>query len=68
VRGDAEPARFLEAIGGAAGALVIGVHLPGYRKPAAIGPLHPNAWLRITPDNRVIVAVEIPELGQGSRT
>jgi len=59
---------FLEAIGGAAGALVIGVHLPGCRKPAAIGPLHPNAWLRITPDNRVIVAVEIPELGQGSRT
>src|ERR1041384_285859 len=64
--------RFLETIGGA---LVIGVYLPGCRTPAgpgrpagAAGTFRPNAWLRITPDNRVIVAVEIPELGQGSRT
>ena len=28
----------------------------------------PNAWLRITPDDQITVFVEIPEMGQGSRT
>jgi isoquinoline 1-oxidoreductase beta subunit len=39
--------------------------------PASGGPLtvfKPNVWLRITSDNQIVLLVEEPELGQGSRT
>ena len=58
---------FLRAASWTAGALVIGVDLPGCRRSNA-AVLAPNAWLRITSDDRVIVMVEPPELGQGART
>jgi isoquinoline 1-oxidoreductase beta subunit len=58
----------------AAGALILGfclpprgqVHEPNSRDGFMV--FKPNAWLRITADNRITVLVEKPELGQGSRT
>ncbi len=35
---------------------------------AAPGPFVPNAWLRITPDDRITIVTEVPEMGQGPRT
>jgi isoquinoline 1-oxidoreductase beta subunit len=35
---------------------------------AAPEPYRPNAWIRITPDNRITVLCEVPEMGQGPRT
>src|SRR5580765_5432817 len=56
------------AAGVAAGAgLVIGFYLPhgeGSRKES----FSPNAYLRITPDNKVTVVVARSEMGQGVRT
>jgi isoquinoline 1-oxidoreductase subunit beta len=71
--GDADIHRrdFLKMGAGAAGALVLGFRVP-VRGQESRGPdpsvFAPNAWLQITPDDRVIVFVEKPELGQGSRT
>jgi isoquinoline 1-oxidoreductase beta subunit len=53
--------------GVAAGAgLVIGFYLP--HKGASEKEFSPNAYLRITPDNRVTVVVARSEMGQGVRT
>ncbi|HET7215404.1 MAG TPA: xanthine dehydrogenase family protein molybdopterin-binding subunit [Terriglobia bacterium] len=54
--------------GGAA--LVLGFYLPGAPASSATADevFKPNAWIRITPDNRITVLVEIPEMGQGPRT
>ena len=53
--------------GVAAGAgLVIGFYLP--HKGASEKEFSPNAYLRITPDNRVTVVVARSEMGQGIRT
>ena len=55
-------------------ALLLGFHLPvsgRARKPApsaAAEDFVPNAWLRITTDNRITILAEKPELGQGSWT
>ena len=65
---------FLEEGVKTAGALMLGFYLPPSAKPrkAALdapgGAFRPNAWLRISADNRITVLVEKPELGQGSRT
>lgn len=55
-----------------AGALVIGVMLPigkvfaqAANPPA---PANPNAFIRITPDNKVTVLIKHVEMGQGPRT
>jgi isoquinoline 1-oxidoreductase beta subunit len=51
----------------AAGGLVIGFYLPhgeGSRKES----FSPNAYLRITPDNKVTIVVARSEMGQGVRT
>jgi isoquinoline 1-oxidoreductase beta subunit len=59
---------------GVAAALLLGFHLPASaraRKPvlaAASDTFAPNAWLRITPDNRITIFAEKPELGQGAWT
>jgi isoquinoline 1-oxidoreductase subunit beta len=51
----------------AAGAgLVIGFYLPHGTKEKK--PFSPNAYLRITPDNKIIVVVARSEMGQGVRT
>ena len=39
-----------------------------WRAAAAPGPYRPNAWIRITADNRITVFSEVPEMGQGPRT
>ena len=55
--------------GAAAGAgLVIGVYLPHGMKHAAGDAFSPNAYLNITPDNKVTVVVARSEMGQGVRT
>ena len=52
----------------AAGAgLVIGFYLP-HREGSRRDSLSPNAYLRITPDNRVTIVVARSEMGQGVRT
>jgi isoquinoline 1-oxidoreductase beta subunit len=65
---------FLAGGASAAAALLLGFHLPASgraRKPVlatASGTFAPNAWLRITPDNRITILAEKPELGQGAWT
>src|SRR5437879_994237 len=55
-------------VGAAAGAgLVIGFYLPhGSSSNAEV--FSPNAFLRITPENKVIIVVARSEMGQGVRT
>jgi isoquinoline 1-oxidoreductase beta subunit len=66
--------KFLSGGLGLSSALLLGFHLPvsgRARKPsldAAKKALVPNAWLRITPDNRITILAEKPELGQGAWT
>jgi isoquinoline 1-oxidoreductase beta subunit len=65
---------FLKTSAQTAGAFILGFYLPARmqtQEPTPGRPVEvfkPNAWLRITADNRVTVLVEKPELGQGSRT
>ena len=57
------------AAGGAA--LVLGFYLPGKAtaNPASEGSVFkPNAWVRISQDNKVTILVEKPEMGQGAQT
>ena len=59
---------FLTA-GVAAGAgLVIGFYLPRGPKSGSGEAFSPNAYLRITPDNKVTIVVARSEMGQGVRT
>ncbi len=63
---------FLEATAVAGAGLVIGIHLPA-RGPRGIAPPYPapfapNAWLRINPDESVLVIVDRSEMGQGVTT
>src|SRR5262252_2075803 len=53
-------------IAGAAG-LVIGFYLP-HKGAAEKESFSPNAYLRITPDNKITVVVARSEMGQGVRT
>jgi isoquinoline 1-oxidoreductase beta subunit len=56
------------AVGVAAGAgLVVGFYLPHGRR-AGKEVFSPNAYLRITPDNKVTIVVARSEMGQGVRT
>ncbi len=58
-------------VAGSAAALVLGfTWAPGGRAFAAItaAPFKPNAWLRITPDDRVTVVCGSAEMGQGVHT
>ena len=62
----------------AGGALVVAVHLPSCaflpgpsgmaRHAASTGELKPNAWVRITPDNRIVFTLDRVEMGQGTMT
>lgn len=55
--------------GVAAGAgLVIGFYLPHGSKGSTADVFSPNAYLKITPEDRVIVVVARSEMGQGVRT
>jgi isoquinoline 1-oxidoreductase beta subunit len=62
---------FFQTAGVAGAGLVIGFYLPtrrGIAAPAAAGPFAPNAWLRIDPDESVLVMVDRSEMGQGVAT
>ena len=63
--------RFLKRSALTTGALVVGFYLPGRSRIAhasASASLSPNAFLTITPDDRVIVYVNHSEMGQGVYT
>lgn len=51
-----------------AGALVVGFTLPMSGRVQAAGVFQPNAFVRITPDNRVTIVVGAAEMGQGVLT
>jgi isoquinoline 1-oxidoreductase subunit beta len=56
-------------VGAAAGAgLVIGFYLPHGSAAKAAEAFAPNAYLKITPDNKVTIVVARSEMGQGVRT
>ena len=54
-------------VAGAAG-LVIGFYLPHGKGSSGSDAFSPNAYLRITPDNKVTIVVARSEMGQGVRT
>jgi isoquinoline 1-oxidoreductase beta subunit len=57
------------ARGASAGAgLVVAFYLPGCRSESGNGPFAPNAYLKISPDNKITVMVPRSEMGQGVRT
>jgi len=61
---------FLETTAAAGAGLVIGFHLPAGGRVATppAAPFAPNAWLRISPDNSVLIVVDRSEMGQGVAT
>src|SRR5256886_1927919 len=61
---------FLETATVASAGLVIGFHLPatGRGRAAAAAPFAPNAWIRINPDDSVLIVVDRSEMGQGVTT
>jgi len=62
---------FLKSSAAMSGGLVIGFALPGaprFAEAATAAVFHPNAFIRITPDNRVTVIVGLSEMGQGVLT
>jgi CO/xanthine dehydrogenase Mo-binding subunit len=64
--------QFLKSSAVIGGGLVIGFNLPGCGKspfPAAVnGALQPNAFLQLTPDNRLIMQLHKADMGQGVST
>jgi isoquinoline 1-oxidoreductase beta subunit len=60
---------FLKVSALAGGGLLIGFALPGASRQAlAAGEFKPNAFIRVTPDNRVTVICGLSEMGQGVLT
>jgi len=62
---------FLKSSAVAGGGLVLGVHFSGCSSDARLAgdnSLSPDAWLQITPDNRVIFQLDKAEMGQGVST
>ncbi len=54
---------------GAAGALVIGFHIPALAQTNAAGlPPEVNAWVVVKPDDTVVVRIARSEMGQGTLT
>ena len=56
---------FLGTSAAAGAGLVIGFHLPLHAKADSLGAFSPNAYLRITPDNKITIVVARSEMGQG---
>jgi isoquinoline 1-oxidoreductase subunit beta len=65
--------KFLQASASAASGLLLAFHLPAQTKTAETLPqtsknFSPNAFLNITPDNKITIFVTRSEMGQGVRT
>jgi CO/xanthine dehydrogenase Mo-binding subunit len=68
--------KFLEVLLAAGGAMAVGVSLPGCAPWDAktvthfgrTGEFHPNAWVKIHPDDRVTLVLDRVEMGQGTST
>ncbi|HEV8305018.1 MAG TPA: xanthine dehydrogenase family protein molybdopterin-binding subunit [Gemmatimonadales bacterium] len=58
---------FLQTAGGVGAGLVIGFRIPTRREQNP-SPFAPNAWLRISPDDSILVVVDRSEMGQGVAT
>ena len=56
---------FLGRSAAAGAGLVIGFYLPRHAQAEAQGVFSPNAYLRITPDDKITVVVARTEMGQG---
>src|SRR5438445_412832 len=69
-RTDVTRREFLETAGAAGAGLVVSFHLPlGPRfRPTTADPFAPNAWIRINPDDSVLIVVDRSEMGQGVTT
>ena len=69
-RTDVTRREFLQTASVAGAGLVIGFHVPArfLAGPAPTDPFAPNAWLRINPDESVLVIVDRSEMGQGVTT
>jgi CO/xanthine dehydrogenase Mo-binding subunit len=58
----------------AGGGLLVSMMLPGCAPPPAIDPSRPrgtfapNAWIRVTPDDRIVFVFDRTEMGQGAMT
>jgi isoquinoline 1-oxidoreductase beta subunit len=60
---------FLKTSTSTGAALILGFYLPQRAKADTEPPVFkPNAWVRITADNKVTILVERPEMGQGEQT
>ena len=62
---------FLGGSAGAAGALVVGFHVPFAGDAAAQGaaaPAEVNAWVVVKPDDAVVIRIARSEMGQGTLT
>ncbi len=64
---------FLKITAVAGGGLVLTISLPGCRPksgaaPAAGGPIDPGVFVRINPDNTLVITIAKSEMGQGIRT
>jgi len=54
---------------GAGAGLVVGFHIPGIAQAqAGTSPPEVNAWVRVLPDDRVIIRIARSEMGQGTLT
>ncbi len=63
--------QLLRDVAAAGAGLVIAVHLPGCISGPRVnsaGDFVPNAWLRITPESRVVFILDRVEMGQGVMT
>src|SRR5260370_2033791 len=69
-RTDVTRREFLQTASVAGAGLVIGFHVPArfLAGPAPADPFAPNAWLRINPDESVLVIVDRSEMGQRGTT
>jgi isoquinoline 1-oxidoreductase beta subunit len=60
--------RFIGSTAAAAGALVVGFHIPGKGIAQTALPPEVNAWVVVKPDDTVVIRIARSEMGQGTLT